>query len=57
MFVYEIATAHRDDLIREAAEYRQTRLAQERGARRRFSLKKASERPVREHRNRFTPAA
>ncbi|MFI5983351.1 hypothetical protein ACIBEA_21045 [Streptomyces sp. NPDC051555] len=57
MFVYEIAIAHRDELIREAAEYRQVRLAKARVGRRAFSLKKASERPVRETRSRFTPAA
>ncbi|WP_330332789.1 hypothetical protein OHS33_25795 [Streptomyces sp. NBC_00536] len=57
MFVYEIAIAHRDELIREAAEYRQVRLAKARAARRGFSLKKAPERPVSESRSRFTPAA
>ncbi|MER5731746.1 hypothetical protein ABT084_26000 [Streptomyces sp. NPDC002138] len=57
MFVYEIAIAHRDELIREAAEYRQVRLAKARGARRGFSLKKAPEGSVSGNRGRFTPAA
>ncbi|MFF5704922.1 hypothetical protein ACFY7H_20790 [Streptomyces sp. NPDC012794] len=55
MFEYEIATARRADLIREADRYR---IAQEaKKASRASSRSQESERPVSRHRSLFTRAA
>ncbi|MGW6707082.1 hypothetical protein ACWGDE_19625 [Streptomyces sp. NPDC054956] len=55
MFEYEIATARREDLIRQADEYRLIREAKK--ARRVFTRFQESERPVRSLRGSFTRAA
>ncbi|MDJ0379510.1 hypothetical protein [Streptomyces sp. G-G2] len=57
MFVYEINNTHREDLLREAAEYRRSLQGADRATRRGFSLRKTSEGTVRGNRSRFTPAA
>ncbi|MGW0366250.1 hypothetical protein [Streptomyces sp. NPDC002990] len=55
MFEYEMATARRADLIREADEYRRVREAKR--ASRLSARSQDPERPVRGHRSRFTRAA
>jgi hypothetical protein len=55
MFEYEMATARRDDLIREAEAYRLLRDAKR--AHRALSRSQEPERPVREHRGRFARVA
>uniref|UniRef100_A0AAU2JWE4 Uncharacterized protein n=1 Tax=Streptomyces sp. NBC_00049 TaxID=2903617 RepID=A0AAU2JWE4_9ACTN len=55
MFEYEMATARRADLIREADEYRMVREAKK--ARRAASRSQEPEGSVRGHRSRFTRAA
>ncbi|MEV7519924.1 hypothetical protein [Streptomyces sp. NPDC091371] len=55
MFEYEIATARRADLIREADEYRLIREAKK--ARRASSRSQETEGPVSGHRSRFARAA
>ncbi|WP_182508544.1 hypothetical protein [Streptomyces sp. WM6372] len=55
MFEYEIATARRADLIRQADRYRVVQEA--RKARRASSRSQEPERPVRGQRSRFTRAA
>ncbi|MER5763623.1 hypothetical protein [Streptomyces sp. NPDC002082] len=55
MFEYEIATARREDLIREADAYRLVREAKKAG--RLFSRSQEPEGSVSGHRGRFTRAA
>ncbi|MFG2619298.1 hypothetical protein ACGFXC_16985 [Streptomyces sp. NPDC048507] len=55
MFEYEMATARRADLIREAELFRMANEAKK--ARAASSRGQESERPVRAHRNLFTRAA
>lgn len=55
MFEYEIATARREDLIREADAYRLVQEAKK--SRRLFSRSQEPEGSVRGQRGRFTPAA